>query len=220
MKRKRIAIVIRGFGENVPNDPIPLWWKFAKKLAKEKDVEKVVILAPLTSGKVTFENGLTVIPTGKNPLKLITEVKRGKYQEVYIVGSYLSVIIYVILSGQKVRKKVYLMRNRIFWNEYFPVLRKYSKKTLKAYYLLSTVNLGYIYRLLTGRWNIAAYIFPSQNSSDAFAKDATIDSKMCFVMPSSPRMSIPYRNDRIPSKKPKALPRRHAGKKRIVYPGR
>jgi len=185
--KKKVAFIIRGFGKDVPNDPYPLWWKFTRKLAKEKDVDKVVILSPLTSGKATHSNGITVIPTGKNPLKLALELKKDKYEEIYIVGSYLSALIYIFLSGRTVRKKVYLMRNRILWKEYWPVIRKYPQ-ALSAYYILSTFDLGFIYQFLKEKWNIATFIFPTQNSADAFAKDAKVDPKTCLSLPSPLRL--------------------------------
>ncbi|OGV91419.1 hypothetical protein A2783_02640 [Microgenomates group bacterium RIFCSPHIGHO2_01_FULL_45_11] len=180
--KKNIGFIIRGFDQSLPNDPIYKWRNFALHLAKKKTIRKIFIFCPLTEGREYRYKNITVIPSGNSPIKLYHLVKKSDLAEMYIIGNYLSALIYTLISGRRVRKKIYLMRNRILFQEYRRVMGKYKWRAWGVYYWFSIIKMGALYRLAIKYWKVRYFIFPSKRSRQDFIADTRISPSLCLVL--------------------------------------
>lgn len=119
---------MRDFQNSLPSDPRLPWKELLKKLAHCKKVEITVI---------------------DRPGQLYRKIRKEKFDEVYLVCSYLSMPTYALLCGFKIRKKVYVLFNRIKFDDYLAIFKKYKLRSLDPFYLLSMVKLGWLYRFIT-----------------------------------------------------------------------
>lgn len=197
MKKKRVAVIFRGFQNPIPFNPKLLWQNVLEKLSSYQTI-KISLFDPFKKSLFDWQ--------------FYQKIKKGNFDEIYIIGSYFSVPFYVFLCRRSISKKVYVLRNRISLNQYWAVFKKYPLFCLHPFYLFSMLSLGWLYQLITKFWHISCFIFPNQTSLKEFVNDTGIKSK-CFLLPSPlPKISL-LNNVRSSWQKKK-------GEKWLIYTGR